>query len=94
MRRVFGLLLVTLALAGPTPLAAQEPSVPPRLQQPVALDRPDQTLFNEAVLIFSNEVRREHGRAALRPDAALSRAASDHAANIVSLFRPDLDQVP
>ncbi|HVL20144.1 MAG TPA: CAP domain-containing protein [Amaricoccus sp.] len=85
MRRVFGLLLVTLALSGPAPLAAQEPRVPPRLQQPVALDRPDQALFNEAVLIFSNEVRREHGRAPLRSDAALLRAASDHAGNMARL---------
>ena len=36
-----------------------------RLNQPIALDRPDQSLFNEAVLIYSNAVRR-----AARPAAA------------------------
>ena len=40
---------------------------------------PDQTLFNEAVVIFSNDVRRKHGRTPLRPDTGLSRAAADHA---------------
>jgi uncharacterized protein YkwD len=56
-----------------------------RLNQPIALDRPDQSLFNEAVLIYSNEVRRQHGRAALRPDPGLSRAAVDHARNMARL---------
>ena len=48
----------------------------PRLDQPIPLDHPDQALFAEAVLIYSNEVRRQHGRAALRPDPALVRAAA------------------
>jgi uncharacterized protein YkwD len=56
-----------------------------RLNQPISLSRPDQTLFNEAVLMFSNEVRRQHGRAALHPDPALSRAAADHARNMARL---------
>ena len=56
-----------------------------RLNQPIALDRPDQSLFNEAVLIYSNAVRRQHGRAALRPDPGLSRAAVDHARNMARL---------
>ena len=56
-----------------------------RLDQPISLDRPDQALFAEAVLLYSNEVRRQHGRAALRPDAALTRAAADHARNMARL---------
>lgn len=56
-----------------------------RLNQPVALDRPDQALFAEAVLMFSNEVRRQNGRPALRADPALSRAAADHARNMARL---------
>jgi uncharacterized protein YkwD len=56
-----------------------------RLDQPIPLDRPDQALFAEAVLIYSNEVRRQHGRAALRPDPALVRAAADHARNMARL---------
>ena len=56
-----------------------------RLNQPVALDRPDQSLFNEAVLIYSNAVRRQHGRPALKADPGLSRAAVDHARNMARL---------
>jgi uncharacterized protein YkwD len=56
-----------------------------RLNRPVALDRPDQALFAEAVLIYSNEVRRQHGRAPLRPDPGLVRAAADHAGNMARL---------
>jgi uncharacterized protein YkwD len=59
--------------------------IPKRLQQPISLERPDQTLFNEAVVIFSNEVRRKHGRTPLRPDSGLSRAAADHATNMARL---------
>jgi uncharacterized protein YkwD len=72
-------------LPGGGPAAAGDPRVPQRLQQPVALERPDQTLFNEAVLFFSNAVRREHGRAPLKADAALERAAIDHARNMARL---------
>jgi uncharacterized protein YkwD len=57
----------------------------PRLDQPIPLDHPDQALFAEAVLMYSNEVRRQHGRAALRPDPALVRAAADHARNMARL---------
>ena len=57
----------------------------PRLDQPVPLERPDQALFAEAVLIYSNEARRQHGRAALRPDPRLVRAAADHARNMARL---------
>ncbi len=85
MRGVFGLVAVVAALAGAGPLVAQEPAVPQRLEQPIPLDRPDQSLFNEAVLIFSNEVRREHGRAPLHADPALWRAAVDHARNMARL---------
>ena len=59
--------------------------IPQRLNQPVALDRPDQTLFNEAVLIYSNQVRHEHGRAPLTADPGLWRAAVDHARNMARL---------
>ena len=46
----------------------------PRLNQPISLDRPDQALFAEAVLIYSNEVRRQHGRAS-RSQLRYRRAA-------------------
>lgn len=59
--------------------------VPARLNQPVSLERPDQGLFGEAVLLYSNEVRRQHGRKPLRNDPGLSRAAADHATNMARL---------
>lgn len=64
---------------------ANEPRVPDRLHRPIATEGPDQSLFNEAVLIFSNEARRAHGRQPLRPDPRLSRAAAGHAANMARL---------
>jgi uncharacterized protein YkwD len=63
---------------------AGEP-VPPRLNQPISVAGPDQTLFNEAVLIYSNAVRRAHGRAPLRADPGLTRAAAGHALNMARL---------
>jgi uncharacterized protein YkwD len=56
-----------------------------RLDRPVSLERPDQALFAEAVLIYSNEARRQHGRAALQADPRLVRAAADHARNMARL---------
>ena len=46
---------------------------------------PDQTLFNEAVLIYSNAVRRSHGRPPLAARPGLSRAAAEHALNMARL---------
>ncbi len=75
-----------LVLAAGAALArASAAELPARLNQPISVDRPDQALFNEAVLYFSNEVRRQHGRAPLRTDPALSRAAADHAINMARL---------
>ena len=87
MRHAFLVLAASLAmLAGQTVHGMDAGSpVPQRLNQPVALDRPDQNLFNEAVLIYSNKVRREHGRAPLKADAGLWRAAVDHARNMARL---------
>ena len=85
MRGAVRLVAVGLALISGQPGSAMDAAVPQRLEQPIPLDRPDQTLFNEAVLIFSNEVRRENGRAPLRADGALSRAAADHARNMARL---------
>ena len=54
-----------------------------RLLAPISVDRPTRTLFNEAVLIYSNAVRRQHGRrAAPRPGpvARSGRACAQHGA--------------
>ena len=85
MRRILFVLAggLAIALAGAGNGAAG--SLADRLHRPISLDRPDQTLFNEAVLHFSNAARRQHGRAPLSPDPSLSRAASTHAANMARL---------
>ena len=85
MRRAMCLLAAGLAILAAGPAAAEDLRVPERLQQAIPLERPDQALFNEAVLLFSNQVRRQHGRAPLRGDAGLTRAAADHALNMARL---------
>jgi uncharacterized protein YkwD len=85
MPQVMGLATAIALLAAGSAWGMDAGAVPKRLNQPVSVDRPDETLFNEAVLIFSNEVRREHGRAPLHPDPGLSRAAVDHARNMARL---------
>ena len=85
MRWLMCLLAAGLALPTPAGAGADDLRLPARLQQPIPLERPDQRLFNEAVLIFSNQVRSRHGRAPLRGDAGLTRAAADHALNMARL---------
>jgi uncharacterized protein YkwD len=84
MRAVLHLATVILAAVSAGPGSAGE-RLPPRLLAPIAVQRPDQSLFNEAVLLYSNEVRRQYGRAPLVQDPALSRAATDHALNMARL---------
>jgi uncharacterized protein YkwD len=63
---------------------ARAADVPSRLNQPVT-GKIDQQLFDEAVLIYSNAVRKANGRPPLRLDPALSQAAADHARNMARL---------
>ena len=56
--------------------------LPKKYYVPVSASKPNQQLFNEAVLIYSNAVRKQNGRAPLRLDPALARAAGNHAANM------------
>ena len=84
--RNLGRLLGLVALAACGAGHAAEPrSVPDRLHAPIAVGEMDQGLFNEAVLLYSNAVRRQHGRAPLKLDPALSRAAVAHAGNMARL---------
>jgi uncharacterized protein YkwD len=85
LRRFLGRLVAGAFLAAGATVAANASGLPARLNQPVSLERPDQALFNEAVLIYSNEVRRRHGRPLLRTDPALSQAAAEHAKNMARL---------
>lgn len=73
--------LLALALGPGVALAA----APARFNVPVALDGPDQALFAEAVLYYSNAARQANGRARLAGDARLTRAAGDHARNMARL---------
>lgn len=75
-------LLVTAALA---PLPATCGAVQGPFDVPVALDAPDQGVFGQAVLHYSNAARRAYGRAPLRLDVGLTRAAGDHARNMARL---------
>ena len=83
MHRALCLLAASIAMLGG--VAAYGMDARERLNQPISLGRPDQSLFSEAVLIHSNAVRRLHGRPALRPDPGLSQAAVDHARNMARL---------
>jgi uncharacterized protein YkwD len=56
-----------------------------RFDAVVPLDAPDQALFGEAVLRYSNAARQAAGRKPLRLDPALTRAAGDHARNMARL---------
>jgi uncharacterized protein YkwD len=84
MRGVLHLAAAVLAAASAGQGSAGE-RLPARLLAPIAVERPDQALFNEAVLLYSNAARRQNGRAPLAPDPALSRAATDHALNMARL---------
>ena len=63
---------------------ANAADVPSRLNQPLT-GKIDQRLFDEAVLIYSNAVRKANGRAPFTRDPALSKAAADHARNMARL---------
>jgi uncharacterized protein YkwD len=87
MRWSSWLVVAGLVLAGHGVSAGERAprGVPERLQRPVSVERPDQALFGEAVLIYSNAARKAHGRAPLRADIGLSRAAAGHAVNMARL---------
>jgi uncharacterized protein YkwD len=83
--RAIRCLIVALLVLGPLARADAGEALPRRLQQPIALDRPDQALFDEAVLHYSNAARRAHGRPPLAADTRLRRAAAGHATNMARL---------
>lgn len=78
---------VCVAAGGPAQdaHAGGRDSLPKRLLQPISVAQPDQSLFDEAVLIFSNVARRQFGKKPLRTDPRLARAAADHARNMADL---------
>lgn len=86
MSRAAGLLaILALAASITAGTAGRAQTIPENLSQPISTSRPDQALFNEAVLLFSNAARRQYGRAPLETDTGLARAASNHARNMARL---------
>jgi uncharacterized protein YkwD len=85
MRQGLCIASILLGIIAADPVTAAGPELPSRLQQPISTQGIDQTLFNEAVIIFSNAARKQHGRPPLLADPALARAASDHARNMARL---------
>lgn len=83
VRLVAALWLAIAAVVAHSPVRAGPP--PADLDAALPPDAPDQALFGEAVLRFSNAARRANGRAPLRLDARLGRAARDHARNMARL---------
>jgi uncharacterized protein YkwD len=81
------MLVLALCLSGVLGGATCAQTVPDRLHQPITAEALDQRLFNEAVLLFSNAARRQHGRAPLSADPDLARAATEHANNMARLRR-------
>ena len=73
MRQVHRALAVAACRSAPRP--PRQAMDPPGAAAAARADRastgPDQTLFDEAVLIYSNAVRRQHGRPPLRLDPGL-----------------------
>jgi uncharacterized protein YkwD len=76
--------IIALLLALPGTGAGAQ-TIPRHLHQPIPVSQPDQDLFNQAVLLFSNAARRQHGRPLLQADPGLARAAGDHARNMARL---------
>lgn len=77
--------LFALSLTGLVPDPTQAGTLPARLDTAVPLAAPDQALFGDAVLHYSNAARRAHGRPPLRLDPRLGRAAGEHARNMARL---------
>lgn len=85
MRQIltWALLVAAVLAARPIPLAAQ--ALPERFNQPIAIDAIDAGLFDAAVRHYSNIARQQNGRASLKSDPKLLRAATDHARNMAKL---------
>lgn len=66
-------------------LASADGRPPSQFNRPLTTNSLDQQLFNEAVLYYSNAMRRQHRRAPLVPDPGLARAAAGHAQNMARL---------
>lgn len=78
-------LLAAALFLGAASAVAEAQTLPARFHQPVPVHQIDQTLFHEAVLVYANEMRKQHGRKALKADKRLMMAAAGHASNMAQL---------
>ena len=67
-----------------TASSAMAQNLPSKFNQPIS-GKPNQALFSEAVLIYSNEARRQYGKPPLAHDPRLTKAAAGHARNMAKL---------
>ena len=87
MRGTWVWMVSALALLLAQPGDASEPRLGERFDRPIVGGPLDPDLFDAAVTAFANAERRAHGRAALKSDARLLRAAAAHAHNMAQLRR-------
>jgi uncharacterized protein YkwD len=74
-----GLLLAAISLAVPSfASACTVPALTARHQQPINISRPDNRLFNEAVLHYINLERCKNGRQPFKSDSRLVGMAAGH----------------
>lgn len=85
MRKTWIGALVALALLPAQTGSAGEPRLPERFHRAIVDGPLDLALFDAAVTAYANAERRAHGRAALRSDPKLVRAAAGHAHNMAQL---------
>lgn len=78
--------MMAAVLISGAPLAqAGSAKLPERFHRPISAEGLDLRLFDEAVTIFANAARKQHGKPALKPDPGLARAAAAHAHNMAKL---------
>lgn len=77
-------ILLSAAFAQP----ARAADLPEKFHQPIIVQSIDSGLFDAAVRHYSNLARVRNGRAPLKADVKLVRAATDHARNMAKLKTP------
>lgn len=80
----WGLMALMVIMVEPA-AASAAPRLPEKFDRSIVGGALDVALFDEAVTIYANAVRRQHGRRALKRDDRLFRAAAGHARNMAEL---------
>lgn len=85
MRTLLWGMLAAAMISGVPEATAAGPKLPDRFHRPIVSDGLDLRLFDEAVTIYANAARKQHGKPPLKSDPALARAAAAHAHNMAKL---------